>query len=283
MAHSASKKNDGTFCKHMNTQILPLITFCIPHFNNPELLKRCLNSLQSNSVTFEVIIVDDCSTSDNYEQVKGIIDNWTRSNIRLIKNKKNRGVSFAKNRCYWHAHSRWCCFLDCDDYLVPNGIDILAEYLLAQDNPINLFHCANQAAAHVNELKIFNLRDYASKGTGGEALTVVDKSVSKLHPYFSSLRGHEGLGLVRLADRIRCQIVLSDATPRYYSDTSNIRLSSGQGLKARSSRLAFGHLIMLSRYSRYLTLRRKLKILVLIVYYMLMHFSWKLQLCTINK
>jgi glycosyltransferase involved in cell wall biosynthesis len=262
----------------MNTQVLPLITFCIPHFNNPKLLKRCLDSLESNSVNFEIIVVDDCSTIDNYEQVKRIVKNWTRSKIRLFHNIRNRGVSFTKNRCYWHAHARWCCFLDCDDYFEAGGVDTLAGYLVTQDNPINLFHCSNEAAAHVNEVKILNLKDYASKGTGGEALTVVDKSVCKLHPYFSSLRGYEGLGLVRLADRLHCQIVLSDVTPRYYSDTSDIRLSSGKGLKARSIKLAFGHVIMLSRYGRYLTLRRKLKLSMLIVYYVLMHFSWKLQL-----
>jgi glycosyltransferase involved in cell wall biosynthesis len=261
----------------MNSHTPPLITFCIPHFNNPSLLKRCLDSLESNSVRFEIVIVDDCSTQNSYEQAKGIIDGWTRCPIRLLRNKRNRGVSFTKNRCYWHASSQWCCFLDCDDFFVSGGVDILAGYLMTQDNPIQLFHCSNDPSFHVSEAKTLNLKQYASEGTGSEALTVVNKTVCITQPYFSSLRGYEGLGLIRLADRLNCPIVLGNVTPRYYSNASGIRLSAGRGFRARAGKLAFGHVILISKYGRHLTPRRKLKLSLLIVYYALMHFAHRLQ------
>jgi len=261
----------------MNTNTSPLITFCIPHFNNPNLLQRCLDSLKSNLINFEIVIVDDCSETNNYVPVQSIVDGWDQSPIRLFRNIRNRGVSFTKNRCYWHARAQWCCFLDCDDYFVSGGVDMLAEYLIGQDNPIHLFHCWNDPSFHVNEAQTFSLRHYASKGTGGEALTVIDKSACDIHPYFSSLRGYEGLGLIRLADRIDCPIVLGNITPRYYSDASNIRLSTGQGFRSRTGKLALGHFILVSKYGRYLTLCRKLKLSLLTAYYILMHFGWRLR------
>lgn len=261
----------------MNSHAPPLITFCIPHFNNPKLFKRCLESLKRNSVNFEIIVVDDCSTPNNYGQVKDIVDGWSRCPISLLRNIRNRGVSFTKNRCYWHARAQWCCFLDCDDYFVPSGVDILARYLVTRDNPIHLFHCSNEPAGHVIEAKTFSLKEYASEGTGAEALAVVDKTACKTHPYFSSLRGYEGLGLIRLADRLNCPIVLGNVTPRYYSNASDIRLSTGRQFRARSGKLAFGHVILISKYGRHLTPRRKLKLSLLIVYYAIMHFAHRLQ------
>ena len=257
----------------MNSETSPLITFCIPHFNNPSLLKRCIDSLESDTFEFEVVIVDDCSTPNNYRQVKGLVDGWTRFSILLLRNRRNRGVSFSKNRCFWHARSQWCCFLDCDDYLVPSSVNILARYLISQEQPIQLFHCANDPSSHVREAKTYNLKEYASEGTGSEALTVINRTACIIQPYLSSLRGYEGLGLIRLADRLECPIVLGNVAPRYYSSDSDIRLSAWPGFRERAGKLARGHAILIRHYGRHLTLRRKLKLAFLIVAYSLVHLA----------
>lgn len=261
----------------MNTCVAPFITFCIPHFNNPELLKRCLASLESGAVAFEVIIVDDCSTMENFDQVKSTVAGWSGYPIRLFRNRLNRGVTFTKNRCYWHAGGTWCCFLDCDDYFVAGGLDDLSEYLRQQSLPIQLFHCANEVEAHVKESRIFTIREYASEGTGGEALTVVKKEACKIQPYFSQLRGYEGLGLIRLADLLNCPIVLGNVSPRHYSTASDNRLSVGSGLRKRALKIAFGHIIILTRYGRYLTLRRKIRVGALIVYFTMLYILQRLR------
>ena len=158
---------------------------------------------------------------------------------------------------------------------MPGGVDTLAQYLVNQYHPIQLFHCVNDPSSHVKKAKTLNLKEYASRGTGSEALTVIDKTRCIIQPYFSSLRGYEGLGLIRLADLVGCPIVLGDVTPRYYSSSSGIRLSTGRGFIDRAGKIAIGHAILISRYSRYLTFRRKLKIACLILVYTLVHAAYK--------
>ena len=41
----------------------------IPHYNSPNLLKRMLNSIPERE-DIEIIVVDDCSKSENVKQVR---------------------------------------------------------------------------------------------------------------------------------------------------------------------------------------------------------------------
>ena len=45
------------------------LSIIIPHYNSPNLLKRMLNSIPERE-DIEIIVVDDCSKSENVKQVR---------------------------------------------------------------------------------------------------------------------------------------------------------------------------------------------------------------------
>ncbi|MEL7011113.1 MAG: glycosyltransferase family 2 protein [Cyanobacteria bacterium J06588_4] len=99
-----------------------LLSIIIPTHNRPKLLPRAVKSALSQTVeSFEVIVVDDCSTQQ--------IDLPEHSRLKIIQLKKNSGVSAARNIGAKAARGRWITFLDDDDELLPNMAQISLEAL----------------------------------------------------------------------------------------------------------------------------------------------------------
>ncbi|MBJ5801086.1 glycosyltransferase family 2 protein, partial [Salmonella enterica subsp. enterica serovar Derby] len=71
---------------------------------------------------FEVIIVDDCSTDDSFESIKALVKNDHR--IKLYQNQENQGVGFTKRKCVELSTGEICGFLDPDDALAENALEI---------------------------------------------------------------------------------------------------------------------------------------------------------------
>ena len=103
-----------------------LFSVLIANYNNGKHFFDCFESLiQQNYENWEAIIVDDCSTDDSINIIQEIIKQDRR--FRLYRNKKNRGCGFTKNRCIKFAQGEICGFLDPDDTLKPNAIDVMVN------------------------------------------------------------------------------------------------------------------------------------------------------------
>lgn len=90
----------------------------IPLYNKQNFITRAVNSVLSQSyINFELIIVNDGSTDNSLQVVSQIED----KRLRII-NKENGGVSSARNQGIDAAHYDWLCFLDADDYWLPNHL-----------------------------------------------------------------------------------------------------------------------------------------------------------------
>lgn len=112
-----------TECASEKIQNAPKISIIIPNYNNAIYLKRCLSSLQGQSLQdIEVILVDDASTDDS----KYIINSFIRedSRIKLIEFKVNCGTHMARKKGVQNAQGRFIMFLDPDDYYAPNACEI---------------------------------------------------------------------------------------------------------------------------------------------------------------
>lgn len=243
------------------------ICFCIPHFNNSALTRRCLLSISELGGRAEVVIVDDHSRDEEYSALLEVVAEFGALNIRVFRNFRNRGVTYSKNRCFKLALSKWCVFIDCDDYFdVDEGRKML-EFLYEYEGHIVLFHCLNEEASKVDKDSLLSISEYASNGTGGEALTAVNKQIIKKPPYYGMLRGYEGLGLIRLQKLYSCDIYLSSIRPRIYTNDSTIRLSVGKGFRSRAKNIALGHSVLIRRYNRFLTFKRMLKLSLLVLFY----------------
>lgn len=98
----------------------------IAHYNNYQFFEQCYKSLKKQTYqNFEIVIVDDCSTDGSLEKIKKFSQEDHR--IKLYKNEKNEGVGYTKKKCIELASGEICGFLDPDDALVSDAIEVVLD------------------------------------------------------------------------------------------------------------------------------------------------------------
>lgn len=102
------------------------VTIIIPAYNAEKDIHRCLSSVEKQSYSnLQVLIINDGST----DQTEAICQEYCRrSNKFILLNGSHRGVSAARNLGINHASGKYLFFMDADDELTPNGIEILMKY-----------------------------------------------------------------------------------------------------------------------------------------------------------
>jgi len=106
----------------------PRITVGIASYNHSKYLSQCIESaLMQDYDNFDVIIVDDKSTDiDNY----AILEKYGKHpKVRVIYKDKTEGISASLNCQIVNSSAEWIAFLDCDDYLPPNALSIMASFI----------------------------------------------------------------------------------------------------------------------------------------------------------
>ena len=101
------------------------ISIIVPIFNVEEYLDECLSSLTSqNDTYYEIILVNDGSNDLSEEICKKYLKKY--SNIKYYK-KENGGVSSARNYGLIKATGDFICFVDPDDIVSTNYLEIIRE------------------------------------------------------------------------------------------------------------------------------------------------------------
>lgn len=101
------------------------ITVAIPTYNRLDLLKRTLESVLTQKVPpDEVLVVDDASTEKEvWEYLKGL------EGIRLIRNRKNLGSFENINKCFRIAKSDYVVVVQSDDLIMSNCIKVYKDMI----------------------------------------------------------------------------------------------------------------------------------------------------------
>lgn len=101
----------------------PLISVIVPVYKVEKYLDRCIRSIAIQSYRqLEIILVDDGSP-DNCGR---ICDRWASADFRIrVIHKKNGGLSDARNTGIEQSHGEYLCFIDSDDYIEPEMIELL--------------------------------------------------------------------------------------------------------------------------------------------------------------
>lgn len=103
----------------------PLFSILIANYNNGAYLLECIDSVLKQSYdNWEIVIVDDKSTDISLEVYKNVQQN---PRIRIYYNESNRGVGFTKHRLIELARGDFFGFLDADDRLEQNAIEIMVK------------------------------------------------------------------------------------------------------------------------------------------------------------
>lgn len=100
-----------------------MVSIIIPCYNVANFLPKTLESvLKQTDPDWEIIAVDDGSTDNTAEVLK----KYTQSDNRIkLFSKSNGGVSSARNFGIEHAKGEWIYFLDGDDFIEKNLVEII--------------------------------------------------------------------------------------------------------------------------------------------------------------
>ncbi|EGO9187936.1 glycosyltransferase family 2 protein, partial [Enterococcus faecalis] len=102
---------------------MKLVSVVIPVYNVEKYVEKCLDSVINQTYqNLEIIIVNDGSTDNSLSvcQKKKLSD----SRIKLI-NKENGGLSSARNAGIECAQGEFICFIDSDDWIELDYIEVL--------------------------------------------------------------------------------------------------------------------------------------------------------------
>lgn len=126
------------------------ISIIIPVYNVAEYINKCLESILFQTYkNFEIILVDDGSKDNSYN----IIKKWQKKyedNIICLK-QNNKGAGPARNKGLEVASGDYVVFIDADDYLD-------ADFLEVMINNVNNYDIVISGFRRVNENKVFYSR-----------------------------------------------------------------------------------------------------------------------------
>ena len=99
-----------------------LISFIVTVYNKEQFINQCLKSLNELNKfkefknKFEILAINDCSSDRSFEKLQS----WETkiSNLRLINNKKNIGVSKSRNLGIAKSRAKYLFFIDGDDHII---------------------------------------------------------------------------------------------------------------------------------------------------------------------
>ena len=98
----------------------------VPVYNAEKYLERCIKSIVNQTYKgFEVIVINDGSTDNSLTLLQELGEKDER--INLI-NRKNKGVSSARNEGIQKARGEYILFVDADDYIDKKLLENLDQY-----------------------------------------------------------------------------------------------------------------------------------------------------------
>ena len=105
--------------------INPMISIIIPVYNVEKYLHKCLGCIINQTYkTFELILVDDGSSDKSGE----ICDDYALRDSRIrVFHIKNGGAASARNFGLENAVGEWIAFVDSDDYISDDYLEVLAS------------------------------------------------------------------------------------------------------------------------------------------------------------
>lgn len=165
----------------------PVISCIVPVFKVEQFLQQCIDSILAQTFTdFELILVDDGSPDNSGK----ICDEYAKKDSRIIViHKENGGVSSARNAGLDKAKGEWICFVDSDDLISPEYMELMYETIRTNKSKLivsvmtkNLALFGNSSG---NESKIYSkeeiIRELNDDRLSDFSVNLLNPPVNKLY------------------------------------------------------------------------------------------------------
>jgi len=125
-----------------------ILSIGIPVFNGERFLRKCIESLLSQTFrSFEIIISDNCSTDSTPKICKDYLDEDSR--IRYIRHKKNMGLHWNFNFVLKEARSKYFTWVAVDHLFEPDFLE----------KNVNLLESNNVAACSTSKISFYDKKE----------------------------------------------------------------------------------------------------------------------------
>lgn len=132
----------------------PKVSIIVPIYNVEKFLKRCLNSLVSQTLEeIEIIAVNDGSSDSSLDIVNRYAENDQR--IKII-DKDNSGVSDCRNIGISRVKGEYVAFVDSDDWISEGMMETMYNEIQATKSDVIMCSYVREFTDHSKEKK-FNL------------------------------------------------------------------------------------------------------------------------------
>jgi glycosyltransferase involved in cell wall biosynthesis len=159
----------------------------ITNYNYHKFLDKCISSClnQDANILFEVLLIDDGSSSESIKIIKKYIN---ESNFRFFL-LKNGGIERAANLGVLKAKGKYIVRVDADDLLANNFINRVDNYIIRNGNYkfyYSNYHIINNDDKIISNkvLPKFSIKEIIERGDFLATGTVYEKNIiSKFGPY----------------------------------------------------------------------------------------------------
>ncbi|MBK7872676.1 MAG: glycosyltransferase [Saprospiraceae bacterium] len=178
----------------------PLFSILIANYNNGRYIEEAIESVERQTYTnWEIIIIDDASTDNSLKILEKFQDN---NKIKIHQNPRNLGCGGAKRAAVALANGDIAAFLDPDDIIAPEALEIMVgahlkhpetslvysqiyscdeqlnpQFLIKWVGPIPKGK-SNLHVDNISQLATFKMDAYRkTDGIGSELLRAVDKEL----------------------------------------------------------------------------------------------------------
>ncbi len=152
----------------------PQISIVIPAYNAEKYIERCVDSIINQTFQdFEIIIVNNGSADGTKEICKELEKRDTRISF-YDTGSDNKGVSFARNIGIQEAAGEYISFVDADDILRPDMLEVLRKHIKTTGAVIagcSFFQwksaediSSQEVAASKYPVKTYSFQEYVSTG-----------------------------------------------------------------------------------------------------------------------
>lgn len=104
-----------------------LVSIIVPIYNSSAFLRKCIDSLVSQSYKdIEIVLFDDGSRDDSFK----ICTQYAEKDNRIkVFSRENRGVSQTRLDAFHNSTGEYITFVDADDYVEEDYVSFMVEHL----------------------------------------------------------------------------------------------------------------------------------------------------------